>query len=107
MSCGATLSRRLCGTIMLVPVVATLFFSTRMALSGPPISIPTGTPWDMTTYCNAPHVLASHYKEPNAETELVHVTVFMRHHKAMTLYMCLLSIFQVETPSACSSYLGS
>jgi len=68
---------------MLAPVIATLLLSSHMALSAPPISLAAGhvTPWDITTYCNAPHVTASHYKEPEKGAELVHVSVLMRHHK--------------------------
>ncbi len=101
--------RRLCSTIMLASVVATLLLSSQMALSAPPLSIPTGigTPWDITTYCNAPHAIASHYNEPREEgAELVHVSVLMRHHKVMTVHMCLLPAFLIETPSACSSSPG-
>lgn len=83
---------------MLVPVVATLLLSSQMALSAPPLSLATGhvTPWDITTYCNAPHVTASHYKEPEKGAELVHVSVLMRHHKVslMTFQMCLLPTSQ-------------
>lgn len=73
---------------MLIPIVATLLLGTRMVLSAPPISVLTGTPRDMTTYCNAPHVLASQYKVPNEDAELVHVSVFMRHHKVIDLSRC-------------------
>ncbi|KAI0264145.1 phosphoglycerate mutase-like protein [Gloeopeniophorella convolvens] len=43
-------------------------------------SYPPG-PWNISDYCNAPHVNASHYEHPTEDAELVHLSVLMRHHK--------------------------
>ncbi|KAI9454987.1 phosphoglycerate mutase-like protein [Lactarius psammicola] len=60
-----------------------------MTLSAPPLSIPTGTgtPWDIATYCNASHVVASHYKESKEGAKLVHVGVMIRHHKRAPAFL--------------------
>ncbi|KAF8483947.1 phosphoglycerate mutase-like protein [Russula ochroleuca] len=60
---------------MLTSIFFPFLFSVRLALSSPSFS----GPWDK--YCNAPHVNASHYQLPEEGTELVHLTVMMRHHK--------------------------
>jgi hypothetical protein len=41
----------------------------------------TSKPWDISSYCNAPHVNVSHYEFPEEGEELVHLSIMMRHHK--------------------------
>ncbi|KAH8926558.1 phosphoglycerate mutase-like protein [Atractiella rhizophila] len=48
---------------------------------------PAHLPWNTYNYCNAPHIKPSHYVLPSpvgestSEPKLLHVTIFMRHHK--------------------------
>ena len=49
----------------------------QLSLSSPS----TSKPWDISSYCNAPHVNASHYEPPEEGEELLHVSIMMRHHK--------------------------
>ncbi|KAH7888873.1 phosphoglycerate mutase-like protein [Phlebopus sp. FC_14] len=43
---------------------------------------PSYLPWDTYNYCNAPHVNAEHYIEPeDTEATLVYLNVVIRHHK--------------------------
>ncbi|KAF8498089.1 phosphoglycerate mutase-like protein [Russula emetica] len=47
---------------------------------------PSTLPWNTYNFCNAPHVNAAHYElPPNATStggsQLIHVSVIMRHHK--------------------------
>ncbi|KDQ50599.1 hypothetical protein JAAARDRAFT_41911 [Jaapia argillacea MUCL 33604] len=45
-------------------------------------SAPSNLPWNSYNYCNAPHVNAQHYVEPEHEgVRLVYLNVMMRHHK--------------------------
>lgn len=48
---------------------------------------PSTLPWNTYNFCNAPHVNPAHYEyPPNAMegSQLVHVSVIMRHHKVRT-----------------------
>lgn len=51
-------------------------------LSLPSLSI--SRPLDISSYCNAPHVNASHYELPEEGAELLHLSIMMRHHKVGT-----------------------
>ena len=49
---------------------------------------PSTLPWNTYNFCNAPHVNAAHYELPpnatfisNGGSQLIHVSVIMRHHK--------------------------
>ena len=43
---------------------------------------PSSLPWSTYNYCNAPHVNAEHYVEPEVKgAKLVNVNVMIRHHK--------------------------
>ena len=43
---------------------------------------PPSLPWNTYNYCNAPHVNAEHYVEPEVKgAKLVNVNVMIRHHK--------------------------
>ncbi|KAI9429543.1 phosphoglycerate mutase-like protein [Lactarius psammicola] len=60
------------------PVILTsLLLCAQLSLSLPSIS----TPWDISSYCNAPHVNVSHYEPPEEGEELLHLSIMMRHHK--------------------------
>jgi hypothetical protein len=41
--------------------------------------------WNISSYCNAPHVNASHYELPEEGVQLVHLSIMMRHHKVGTI----------------------
>ena len=43
---------------------------------------PPSLPWNTYNYCNAPHINAEHYVEPEDEgAKLVNGNVMIRHHK--------------------------
>ncbi|KAI0302453.1 phosphoglycerate mutase-like protein [Multifurca ochricompacta] len=59
-------------------IVVPLLLSAQPALSSQSLF----RPWNLSSYCNAPHVNASHYERPEGEgAELIHLSVLMRHHK--------------------------
>lgn len=73
------------GTIMpFIRVALTSFLlGARLSLSN---SLPSiSTPWDISSYCNAPHVNVTHYEIPAEGEELVHLSIMMRHHKVREL----------------------
>lgn len=64
------------------PVILTSFLlGAQLSLSLPSIS----RPWDISSYCNAPHVNVSHYEPPEDGAELLHLSIVMRHHKVGTI----------------------
>ena len=60
-------------------VLTSFLLGARLSLSNSPP--PISTPWDISSYCNAPHVNVTHYELPEEGEELVHLSIMMRHHK--------------------------
>jgi hypothetical protein len=58
-------------------ILTSVLLGARLSFSSPS----TSTPWDISSYCNAPHVNVTHYEPPEEGEELVHLSIMMRHHK--------------------------
>ncbi|KAH9036246.1 phosphoglycerate mutase-like protein [Lactarius hengduanensis] len=66
------------------PVILTSFLlGAQLSLASPTVS--RLRQWDISSYCNAPHVNVSHYEPPEEGEELLHLSIMMRHHKVGTL----------------------
>jgi hypothetical protein len=61
---------------------------------------PSTLPWNTYNFCNAPHVNAAHYELPpnttftsNGGSQLIHVSVIIRHHKVRAFLFFLFNYF--------------
>lgn len=61
---------------------------------------PSTLPWNTYNFCNAPHLNAAHYELPPNVTfastggsQLIHVSVIMRHHKVRAFFFVLFHHF--------------
>jgi hypothetical protein len=64
-------------------ILTSVLLGARLSFSSPS----TSTPWDISSYCNAPHVNVTHYEPPEEGEELVHLSIMMRHHKVGELVL--------------------